>query len=84
MFLFHNQENKPLKAGRGTEKPMQSYRILRDQAMKGKEVTKRKLLQEPLKEEVKVAWTREQQRQEEKLKYRQWLEAIVFIDMVRM
>lgn len=52
--------------------------------MKGKEVTKRKLLQEPLKEEVKVAWTREQQRQEEKLKYRQWLEAIVFIDMVRM
>lgn len=66
MFLFHNQENKPLKAGRGTEKPMQSYRILRDQAIKGKEVTKRKLLQEPLKEEVKVAWTREQQRQEEK------------------
>lgn len=41
MFLFHNQENKPLKAGRGTEKPMQSYRILRDQAIKSKEVTKK-------------------------------------------
>lgn len=39
-----------LKAGRSTEISMWYYRILRDLAM-----TKRKLLQEPLKKEVMVA-----------------------------
>jgi hypothetical protein len=43
-------------------------------------VTKRKLLEEPLKEEVMMARTRGQQRKAEKPKWPQRLESTVFTD----